>query len=245
MKSRLDKVLSAGGFGTRRDVKRLLRSRAFTVNGNPCVDPSTAVDPEVDVLALDGVPLEIKTAVYLMLNKIAGVVTSTDDPNHRTVMDLLAEPWSRMDLFPIGRLDADTEGLLIITNDGPLTHRLTSPKTGVDKTYLARLRDGMDADSFDECARRFREGVTLGDGYTALPAVLARPDGAPASEVLLTIQEGKYHQVKRMFKAVGNEVVYLKRVSMGPLTLDPALEPGEYRELSIDEIALLREGNGE
>lgn len=245
MKSRLDKVLSSGGFGTRRDVKRLLRTRAITVNGAPCVDPATVIDPEADQLALHGVPLEIKTTVYLMLNKVAGVVTSTDDPMHRTVMDLLAEPWSRMDLFPIGRLDGDTEGLLIITNDGPLTHRLTSPKTGVDKTYFVRLRDGMDSASFDECAGRFREGVTLGDGYMTLPSILARPEGASPSEVLLTIQEGKYHQVKRMFKAVGNEVVYLKRVSMGPIALDSALEPGEYRELSPDEVALLREGHGE
>jgi 16S rRNA pseudouridine516 synthase len=174
-----------------------------------------------------------------MLNKPAGVITSTDDPDHRTVMDLLGEPWSRMELFHVGRLDNDTEGLLVITNDGPLTHRLTSPKTGVDKTYFVRLRDPVDGTLFAGYERRFSGDITFRDGYTCLPAIVRRA-GDNMDEVFLTIQEGKYHQVKKMFHVLGNEVVYLKRVSMGPLALDPALEKGEYRELTDQEIRILK-----
>jgi 16S rRNA pseudouridine516 synthase len=236
MKSRLDKILAGNGFGSRRDIKRILREGTLLVNGIACRDPATQVDPGSDDLVLDGVPLSIRSSVYLMLNKCAGVITSTDDPGHRTVIDLLDEPYSRMELFPIGRLDLDTEGLLVITNDGPLTHRLTSPKTGVDKTYFARLRDPVDDAMFSDYSARFRAGVSFHDGYTCQPASIARS----ADGFLLTIQEGKYHQVKKMFKVVGNEVVYLKRVSMGSLSLDPSLAPGEYRELTGKEIAALR-----
>ncbi len=249
MKSRLDKILAGAGFGSRRDIKRILRERELTVNGVVRVDPATPVDPESDEIALAGKRLSIRERVYLMLNKPAGVVTSTDDPLHRTVMDLFDEPWSRMDLFPIGRLDIDTEGLLVITNDGPLTHRLTSPKSGVDKTYLAALRDPVDDETFAEYGRRFREGVTFHDGYTTLPATLERataedgalpPGTSPEAALRVTIQEGKYHQVKKMFKVVGNEVVFLKRLSMGSLVLDPRLAPGRYRELTGTEIDILR-----
>jgi 16S rRNA pseudouridine516 synthase len=250
MKSRLDKVLACAGFGSRREIKRILREREVTVNGVVSVDPATAVDPESDEIALAGKRLSIKERVYLMLNKPAGVVTSTDDPLHRTVMDLFGEPWSRMELFPIGRLDIDTEGLLVITNDGPLTHRLTSPKSGVDKTYLAALRDPVDEETFAEYARRFREGVAFRDGYTTLPAELRRasatecaeqPGASPMNVMRLTIQEGKYHQVKKMFKVVGNEVVFLKRLSMGSLVLDASLAAGEYRELAESEVEILRD----
>lgn len=244
MKSRLDKVLSANGFGTRREIKRLLRKRNLLVNGAPCVDPATAVDPEVDAFVLDGEKLVIRTRVYLMLNKPAGVITSTDDPDHRTVIDLLKEPYSGMELFPVGRLDVDTEGLLVITNDGPMTHRLTSPKTGVDKTYYARLRDPVDDALFAEYSRRFKSGITFHDGFSTLPAILVRA-GQENDGMFLTIQEGKYHQVKRMFKVVGNEVAYLRRVSMGSLALDPELAPGEYRELTAEELFALRGETGE
>lgn len=249
MKSRLDKLLAGAGFGSRRDIKRILRERELTVNGVVSVDPATPVDPETDEIALAGKKLAIREHVYLMLNKPAGVVTSTDDPLHRTVMDLFDEPWSRMDLFPIGRLDIDTEGLLVITNDGPLTHRLTSPKSGVDKTYLAVLRDPVDDAAFEDYGRRFREGVTFHDGYTTLPAELERareydrdlPTGtSPEAIMRVTIQEGKYHQVKKMFKVVGNEVIFLKRLSMGLLVLDDSLAAGEYRELTVTEVEILR-----
>ena len=239
MKIRLDKLLSSNGFGSRREIKRMLKGCSLRVNGAVCADPSAAVDPESDRFEIDGQPLVIRTSVYLMLNKPAGVVTSTDDPGHETVMDLLPAPWSRMELFPVGRLDVDTEGLLVITNDGPLTHRLTSPRTGVDKTYYARLRDPVDESRLDEYRAKFLSGVTFRDGYTCLPARLERA-GAEADGMLLTIQEGKYHQVKKMFIAAGNEVAYLKRVSMGSLVLDPALAAGACRELTPEELCSLR-----
>lgn len=260
MKSRLDKLLADNGWGSRRDIKRLLRERSLTVNGAACRDPSIRVDPETDALALDDLPIMIREFVYLMLNKPAGVVTSTSDPDHATVIDLLGEPWASMGLFPIGRLDRDTEGLLVITNDGPLTHRLTAPKSGCPKAYLARLRDPVDEALFREYERSFREGVSFHDGYTCMPASLSRAmkacvatpgdamTAAPGADALrdfrVVIHEGKYHQVKKMFKAVGNEVAFLKRLSMGGLDLDPALAPGAFRELTAEEIRLLREGPG-
>lgn len=249
MKSRLDKLLADNGWGSRRDIKRLLRERSLTVNGTPCRDPSIHVDTETDILVLDGIPLTVRDFVYLMLNKPAGVVTSTSDPDHATVIDLLGEPWASMGLFPIGRLDRDTEGLLVITNDGPLTHRLTAPKTGCPKAYLARLRDRVDQDIFLDYERRFREGITFHDGYTCMPAILARAGSGSTGddtsrEFRVVIHEGKYHQVKKMFKVVGNEVVFLKRLSMGGLELDPALEPGSFRELTAGELRLLREVPG-
>lgn len=262
MKIRIDRMLATGGYGSRRDIKRLLRDRRLFVNGTACVDPSIAVDPETDSFELDGKKLTILTSVYLMLNKPADTISSTDDPKHRTVIDCLDTPYSRMELFPVGRLDIDTEGLLIITNDGPLTHRLTSPKTGVDKTYFARLRDPVDDATLADYAQRFSDGIAFRDGTVCLPAKITRADVAPAAdgsvgdappgdgvagtvatacgEVLITIQEGKYHQVKNMMKVVGNEVAYLKRISMGQLALDPSLAPGAYRALTDDEVELLR-----
>lgn len=249
MNIRLDRLLASLGYGSRRDVKRLMRDRRLLVNGTVCVDPSVAVDPEIDSLELDGNKISARRSVYLMLNKPADTVTSTDDPKHRTVIDCLGESWSRMGLFPVGRLDIDTEGLLLITNDGPLTHRLTSPKTGVDKTYLARLRDAVDDAMLAGYADRFARGVEFRDGTVCLPAKIVRaaePAAAPvpaaASSVLITIQEGKYHQVKNMMKVVGNEVVYLRRVAMGRLELDLSLAPGECRLLTDDEIELLKNG---
>lgn len=246
MNIRLDRLLASLGFGSRRDVKRLMRERRLLVNGTVCVDPSVAVDPDADSVELDGKKISALTSVYLMLNKPADTVTSTDDPKHRTVIDCLGETWSRRELFPVGRLDIDTEGLLLITNDGPLTHRLTSPKTGVDKTYLARLRDAVDDATLAGYADRFARGVEFRDGTVCLPAKIVRAAGdaaaTQAAAVLITIQEGKYHQVKNMMKVVGNEVVYLRRVAMGRLELDPSLAPGEYRPLTDDEIELLKNG---
>lgn len=238
MKTRLDKILASNGFGSRREIKRILRERRLTVNGKVTVDAATTVETDTDELVLDGKKIGILEKVYLMLNKPAGVITSTDDPDHQTVIDLLEPPYSGMDLFPVGRLDLDTEGLLVITNDGPLTHRLTSPKTGVDKTYYARLRDPVDDETLDDCVRRFAEGIPFRDGYTCLPARLVRA-GDEAAGVTVTIQEGKYHQVKKMFAVVGNEVAYLKRISMGALVLDGSLAPGSYRPLTEEEIELL------
>jgi 16S rRNA pseudouridine516 synthase len=150
MKCRLDKLLGAQGFGTRRDIKRQLKDLEFTRNGSIVTDPALIVDTELDVITYRGDPLRIREKVYLMLNKKAGLVSSTEDPEHETVIDALGSPWSSMDLFPVGRLDRDTEGLLLITNDGPLTHALTSPKRGVDKEYYVRLRDDLGAEGLQE-----------------------------------------------------------------------------------------------
>lgn len=269
MKCRLDKLLADNGFGTRREIKRLLRTGCLEVNGTVRVDPGFVVNAEADVFLLDGEPFTPRSGAYLMLHKPSGVITSTADPDHATVMDLIREPWDRLNLFPVGRLDADTEGLLLITDDGALAHKLTSPKTGVDKTYRVRLRDPLDQATFESYRSLFSSGVTLRDGYTTLPASLSLPRALghrasaglfvpadcrapsvgcftaatefPADVVELTIQEGKYHQVKRMFGALGNVVVALSRVSMGPLALDPALAPGQYRPLTDSEIIALRE----
>lgn len=238
MKIRVDKILAANGWGSRRDIKRLLRRASLTINGQVCVDPSMHIDPETDVLQLAGKPLSLRTTVYLMLNKPSGVVSSTLDPLHQTVLDLLDQPWASMNLHPVGRLDYDTEGLLLLTNDGPLTHRLTTPKAGIKKRYHAQLRDPVDAQLFERYENLLTQGVTLNDGYTCLPAQIERISGE--LDVILTIQEGKYHQVKKMFQALGNKVVHLTRLSMGPLLLDPSLAPGEVRELSEEEIAELR-----
>jgi len=242
MKSRLDKLLADNGFGSRRDIKKMLKGGIFLVNGAVRTDPGFMVDPEGDVFTHRGEPFLPRGEIYLMLNKPLGVVTSTSDPLHATVMDLLEERWRPFGLFPVGRLDYDTGGLLLLTNDGPLTHRLTSPKTGVDKTYRVLLRDAVDEPTFEEYRGRFERGVRFHDGHLTLPAVLELPRGHsfPAALVDLTIQEGKYHQVKKMFKVVGNEVAGLTRTAMGPLTLDPSLAPGSYRELTEAEVGALR-----
>ena len=242
MKSRVDKVLATAGFGSRRDIKRVLRMHEFRINGTLCRDPSFHMDPDSDVCELDGAPVHIRTRLYLMLNKPQGVVTSTSDPIHRTVLDLLEDPWRSQDLFPVGRLDYDTEGLLLLTNDGLLAHRLVSPRAGVPKTYVAELEEPVDDELFDLYCRRFQEGVTFHNGYTCLPASVEKtPD---RHSLALTIHEGKYHQVKKMFRVVGNRVVRLSRVSMGPLSLDPSLPPGAVRELTCTEIESIRRAAG-
>lgn len=242
MKSRVDKVLAGAGFGSRRDIKRVLREHDFRINGVLCRDPAFHFDPEQDRAELDGEPVLFKTRIYLMLNKPGGVVTSTADPVHRTVLDLLDESWQKHDLFPVGRLDYDTGGLLLLTNDGLLSHRLVSPRAGVPKTYIAELEEAVDDELFELYSRRFLEGVTFHDGYTCLPATLEKT--TVHRSLALTIHEGKYHQVKKMFRVVGNRVVRLTRVSMGPLNLDPALLPGKMRELTPDEVESLRRAVG-
>lgn len=243
MKSRVDKVLAGAGFGSRKDIKRVLRKREFRINGTLCRDPAFHIDPERDMVELDGERVVFRSRVYLMLNKPGGVISSTADPFHRTVLDLLDDSWRRYDLFPVGRLDHDTEGLLVLTNDGLLAHRLVSPRAGVPKTYVAELEEPVDDELFELYSRRFLEGVTFHNGYTCLPATLGRAAGKRA--LSLTIHEGKYHQVKKMFRVVGNRVVRLTRVSMGPLVLDSGLPPGGVRELTSGEIESLRRAVGQ
>lgn len=236
---RIDKLLAHSGLGTRKEVKKLLKSSIIEINGEIVKDPKTQVDPDQDEIKIAGDPLDYQEFVYFMLNKPAGVISATEDVMHETVLDLLELSDIVQEPHPVGRLDIDTEGLLLLTNDGGLTHRLLSPKHHVDKTYLAEI-EGIVT---DEDVAAFRKGVELDDGYQTMPAelkVLAVDEESQTSNIEITIQEGKFHQVKRMFHAVGKEVLYLKRLSMGPLTLDPHLELGAYRECTKEEIEQLK-----
>lgn len=228
---RLDKFLCEAGAGSRSEVKLLIKKGRVTINGTVAKAPETKVDEKNDQVALDAQPLSYEKFVYYMLHKPAGVVTATRDNHEKTVMELLKDAPGK-DLFPAGRLDKDTEGLLLITNDGALSHRLLSPAKHVDKTYLVRTK----APVTDEMRRRLEEGVDIGDEKPTLPA---KTELTEDGELLLTVTEGRFHQVKRMLSAVGNEVVYLKRLSMGPLVLDGALSKGEYRVLTQEEKAAL------
>lgn len=233
---RLDKFLADMGRGTRSQIREMAKKGRISINGQPVKKTDLKVDPERDAVAVDGQPVAYVTHEYYMLHKPAGVVTATEDNLHRTVMDLLET--ARKDLFPVGRLDIDTEGLLLITNDGELAHQLLSPKKHVDKVYFARVAGALPEDA----AQRMAEGMTLRDGTPVLPAELAI-DGTDGDETLvrLTIREGKFHQVKRMFEALGCRVTYLKRLSMGPLALDPELPCGAARPLTEQEIQAVKE----
>lgn len=233
---RLDKYLSDMGAGTRSELKKDIRRGAVSVDGTVVKDPGLSVSPSSRVI-YKGSVIGYDEFEYYMLNKPAGVISASEDEREATVVDLIEEP-KRRDLFPVGRLDRDTEGLLLITNDGALAHRLLSPKHHVDKVYFARV-SGILSDSDVEL---FEQGLVLPGGIQCLPAALrivSVSDEEYTSEAEITIREGKFHQVKRMFAAVGAEVIYLKRLSMGPLSLDPDLAPGEYRPLTPEETASL------
>lgn len=234
---RLDKLLSNTGYGSRKEVRQLLKKGMIRVNGTVEKDPALHVDPESDAVSLLGEEVVYREFIYLMLHKPPGVVSATEDTRDRTVVDLLGSEERFFEPFPVGRLDKDTEGLLLLTNDGKLAHNLLSPKKEVPKTYFARVAGVVTEE--DQLA--FAEGVTLDDGYETKPGALEIVHAAETSEIELTITEGKFHQVKRMFEAVGKKVVYLKRLSMGPLTLDENLPIGEYRELAPEELAALVE----
>ena len=222
---RLDKYLAEMGAGTRKEIGKAVRAGRVTVNGQTVKNAAMQVTAE-DEVSMDGVSVEYEEYVYYMLNKPAGVISATEDARERTVLDLISER-QRKGLFPVGRLDRDTEGLLLITNDGGLAHRLLSPRHHVDKVYYARL-DGPVGEAEKAL---FAQGLKVDETLTALPAELEILE--PATEVRVTIREGKFHQVKRMFEAVGREVLYLKRLSMGPLALDESLPKGDYRRLRI------------
>ena len=224
---RLDKRLAATGRWSRKEARELIRAGRVAVDGTPCRAPEAKVDECAPVL-VDGAAIGADRPVYLMLHKPAGVVSSTDEPGERTVLDLLGEEYRNIGLFPAGRLDKDTEGLLLLTNDGPLAHRLLSPRSHVDKVYYVEV-DGV-LDGADVQAAR--AGMTLGDGTACLPAELELLSGHSAH---ITLREGKYHQVKRMLASRGKPVTYLKRVRFGPLTLDEALPKGGWRPLNEEE----------
>ena len=233
MKLRLDKYLADMSIGTRTEVKKLISKGLVTVNDSTVKKPETKIDTEKDEVICKGISVSYAEYEYYMLNKPQGVISATEDPNQETVLDLISS--KRKDLFPVGRLDKDTEGLLLITNDGQLAHRLLDPGKHVDKVYYARI-DGCVTDRDVEA---FKEGLDIGDDKKTLPGFLKILSSGDVSEIELTIHEGRFHQVKRMFQAVDKEVVFLKRLSMGGLSLDPKLKPGEYKELKKDEIDML------
>lgn len=228
---RLDKFLCELGIGTRSEVKNKIKNGLVQVEGVNKVTPEYKLDIEKDKVYYNGSLLQYAEFEYYMLNKPAGCVSATSDNLHKTVLELI-DTKVRKDLFPVGRLDIDTEGLLLITNDGALAHQLLSPKKHVDKTYYAEI-EGMIT---NEDVVAFKEGLDIGENTLTLPAKLVILESGTISKIEVTIQEGKYHQVKRMFEAVGKRVVYLKRLSMGTLTLDETLKPGEYRQLTPEEI---------
>lgn len=236
---RLDKILSNMGYGSRKDVKKIIKEGRVEINDQIIFKNDYKINPYTDEIKLDGEEIYFRKYVYIMMNKPKGLVSSTDDPINRTVLELLDEEYLIFNPFPVGRLDKDTEGLLILTNDGKLAHELLSPKKGVEKTYYVEVDGYVE----EEHKKLFNEGVTLDDGYKTLSAKLKIIESGFISKVELTIKEGKFHQVKRMFQAIDMEVIYLKRISMGPIKLDERLELGQYRELAEEEIKLLKEKN--
>lgn len=229
---RLDKIISATGKKSRREVREMVRQGRVLVDGKPAPAADMKVDPQTAVILLDGEPLNYEQFTYVMLHKPAGVLTATEDRRQETVLDLLPPELRRRGLSPVGRLDKDTEGLLLLTNDGQLAHRLLSPKSHVDKVYYARVDGALEPGDI----AAFAEGMTLGDGLECLPAGL---EILSPTEALVTLHEGKFHQVKRMLAARGKPVLYLKRLSMGRLRLDPALAPGAWRMLTEEERSAL------
>ncbi|KFX55082.1 rRNA pseudouridine synthase [Clostridium botulinum] len=233
---RLDKIISNLGYGSRKEAKVLARKGLIEVDGKIIKDSSVTIDPEKSIVKINGEEIFYRKYIYLMMNKPTGVISATHDSKDETVIDLLELDHQIFDPFPVGRLDKDTVGLLLLTNDGEFNHRMISPKWHVDKVYYAKI----DKEVNEKDQQAFKKGVVLDDGYKCLEAKLdiisASPEG---SEVRITIQEGKYHQVKRMFEARDKKVVYLKREEFGGLILDENLEEGEYRELSDEELAIL------
>lgn len=234
---RLDKYLGEMGEGTRSQIKEMAKKGRIWVDGIPEKKTERKIDQERNQVTVDGRQVSYVAFEYYMLNKPQGVVSATEDKRYETVIGLIDER-RRDDLFPVGRLDIDTEGLLLITNDGDLAHQLLSPKKHVDKVYFARIEGTLPSDAKE----RIEEGLILTDGTKTLPAWLEVLQTGEVTEVQLTIREGKFHQVKRMFETLGCNVVYLKRMSMGSLLLDEALKPGEYRTLREEELEDLKKG---
>ena len=230
-------MLANLGYGSRKEVKQLLKDGSIKVNDVIVKNAKVHIDPEKDIVTLKDEVIEYKEYIYLMMNKPQGVISATEDTRDQTVVDLLDMDDQVYSPFPVGRLDKDTEGLLLLTNDGGLAHQLLSPKKHVPKTYYAVI----DREVTEEDIEAFKQGVTLDDGYLTKPGELRIINSGENSEIELTITEGKFHQVKRMFEAVGKKVIYLKRISMGSLELDESLKLGEYRELTEEELSQLKD----
>ncbi|TGL75476.1 pseudouridine synthase [Leptospira jelokensis] len=235
-KERLDKALGNYGLGSRSDVKKEIYQGCVTVNGQIVKDPGFKVSLE-DVIIFNEEVLVRKEFYYFMMNKAPNCITATEDPKEKTVMDYLSMRHQNMNLFPVGRLDKETEGLLLFTTDGTLAHYYTSPKHFVEKEYYAEISDEVT----DDDIKCFENGIVLDDGYKTLPARLAIPNPDHPKVVTVWLKEGKYRQIRRMFQSLGKEVLYLKRVKMGNLELDPNLSLGSYRELTEDEEIRLKQ----
>lgn len=233
---RLDKCLADCGLGTRSEVKSLLKAKRITVNGKVVNNGKVQVNPETDEILFDGEKIQYEEFVYIMMNKPKGVVSATEDNLHKTVLDLIDPLYFKKGVFPVGRLDIDTHGLLLLTNDGELAHRLLSPKKHVTKIYQARVEGVMT----EEDAVAFEKGIVLSDGTECMPARLdILSTTQDESIVQIHLKEGKFHQVKRMVKACGKTVVDLQRLTMGPLKFDESLALGESRPLTEEELESL------
>lgn len=240
--ARIDKVLGNLGIGSRSEIKKMAKQGRITINAKVVKDSGTQCDPERDQIQVDGSDIIYREFIYLMLHKPAGVISATEDKFDKTVLDLVSPQHQVFAPFPVGRLDKDTEGLLLLTNDGQLAHDLLSPRKHVPKIYEAEVEGTL----HHEHIELFKRGVTLEDGYVTMPAsltIVEQGDEKSHNRISLTISEGKFHQVKRMFQAIGCEVVYLKRVAMGNLRLDETLLKGKYRELTEGELQQLRASN--
>lgn len=234
-KMRIDKLLSNMGYGSRKEIKADAKNGKISVNGTIIKDVSQSIDTEKDTVQyLDDI-VKYREFIYLMMNKPQGVVSATDDNFDDTVIDLLDIGYQIFEPFPVGRLDKDTEGLLIITNDGKLSHNLLTPKKHVDKKYYSEVEGELSSSDI----KAFEKGVILEDKYKCLPASLEIIESGINSKCNITIKEGKFHQIKRMMESIGKNVIYLKRLTMGPIVLDTKLELGEYRELTDQEMELL------
>jgi|SRR5690625_3025844 len=229
---RLDKVLANMGVGTRKEVKEIIKKNRVTVNDQIVKNGKQHVDPYQDHITVNNFVINYRKYIYVMLHKPKGYLSATEDFKDKTVIDLLGPKLQHFEPFPVGRLDKDTEGLLLLTNHGQLAHQLLSPKKEIKKTYFAEIKGRVTEQDIEA----FKKGVILDDGYKTKPAELMILKRGAFSEVEVTITEGKFHQVKRMFEAVGKKVVYLKREKMGEIHLDPILALGEYRELTEEEV---------
>ena len=236
-KMRVDKLLSNVGVASRAELKKYCKQGLISVNGKVINNPGVQVDSENDDVRFNGEKIVYREFVYIMLNKPDGYISATYDKYDPIVLDLIDQSYLVFEPFPVGRLDKDTEGLLVLTNDGQLAHRVLSPKKHVPKTYYAKIQGKVT----EEDILAFEKGVILDDGYETMPSQLKILKSDDMSEIELTIHEGKFHQVKRMFESVGKKVVYLKRLSMGKLKLDEGLGLGEYRELTEEEVKLIEE----
>lgn len=236
---RLDKILSHMGLGSRNQIRSLVKQGEVFVNRKIIKDSGQKINPEVDLIEVHGERVIYRKHIYLMMNKPQGVISATEDRLHNTVIDLLSHKYKHFELFPVGRLDKDTVGLLLLTNDGGLAHDLLSPKKHVDKMYYAEVEGELT----EEDVEQFKAGVRLDDGVMTLPAKLEILKSGVISKAEITIKEGKFHQIKRMFANQNKKVIFLQRKRMGSLELDESLALGTYRELTESELIKLRSLN--